>query len=153
MDLVINEWFPEYCRAEASEEERELLDLFLTRFLSNRDRIFIRNPSRFLDKIKQYAKAYQAHRDIYTIAILTNFIKNIILNGERCQIIDEDCILEDVVTEKLQEGNYSSDTYLFEAASKTESKIIITTDDKLRRQMHNIADYKVINLKEFLQQY
>jgi len=58
-----------------------------------------------------------------------------------------------VILEKLREGNYSSDTYLFEAASKTKSKIIVTTDDKLCRQKHHIAGYKVIHLKDFLQQY
>ena len=155
MDLVVNEWFPEYCKVEASKEDKELLKVFLEKFMQKTDVIYIRNPSRFLNKIYGYAKEYQSHRDVFTIRIIAYFIKQVIHDSNRCVLVDEECELDDIVLEKLNEENtnYSSDTYLFEAASKTESKIIVTTDDKLRDQMHNVGGYKVINLKDFLRQY
>ncbi len=80
-------------------------------------------------------------------------MKFILQDSKRCIFVDEDCSLEEIVIERLSEGNYSSDTYLFEAASKTENRIIVTTDDKLCRQMNNIATYNVVNLTDFLKQY
>jgi hypothetical protein len=153
MDLVINEWFAEYCRVEETNEHKQQLKNFLEKFHNTKYVLYVRRPSDFLGKIHRYAKQYQSHRDTYSISIITYFIKTILLDSKRCVFVDEECILEEIVLEKLNEGNYSSDTYLFEAASKTKDKLIITTDDKLCRQMHGIADYQVINLSDFLQRY
>ena len=151
MNLVVNEWLPEYFRPEASKNEKELLEVFLNKFLENQDTLTVRRPSPFLQKILLYAKLYQANTNIYQN--LYRFIKVVLQDSKRCVFIDEECILEEAIIEKLNEGNYSSDTYLFEAASKTDNKLIITTDDKLCRQMNDIAAYNVINLTDFLKQY
>ena len=153
MDLVINEWFPEYCKVETPNDDKELLRLFLEKFMQKTDVLYIKTPSPFLNKIYTYAKEYQSHRDVFTIRIITFFIKQVIQDSKRCVFVGEECDLDETVLKKLKIGNYSSDTYLFEAASKTESKTIITTDDKLCKQMHNVAGYKVINLKDFLREY
>ena len=155
MDLVINEWFPEYCRVETPDGNKELLVSFLEKFLKKKDVLYIKRPSPFLDKIFTYGKEYQTHRDVYTIRVITDFIKQVILNSEKCVFVDDDCELENAVLDKLNEANtnFASDTYLFEAASGTANKLIITTDDKLCRQMHAVAGYQVINLKDFLKDY
>src|SRR3954471_14593266 len=124
MDLVINEWFPEYCRPETTKENRELLLKFLEQFLQKNDVLYVRKPSAFLNKIYKFAKEFQGHRDTYSISILTFFIKTVLQNSEKCKFIDEECQLDQTVSEKLLEGNYSSDTYLFEAAVQTESRLI-----------------------------
>ena len=155
MDLVINEWFPEYCKVEAHKEDKAQLKKFLETFLQNDDVLYIRKPSPFLKKIYTYAKEYQSHKDTFTITIITLFIKQVVLNSDKCVLIDDECDLDAEVIEKLNQENtnYVSDTYLFEAASKTESRIIITTDDKLRKQTHGINGFQVINLKDFLERY
>ncbi len=119
------------------------------------DVLYVRNPSPFLRKIYTYAKEYQSHSDVFTTRIITYFITRVIQDSNRCVFISDECLLDELTLERLNEANtnYSSDAYLFEAASKTESKIIVTTDDKLCRQMHNVAGYQVISLKEFLQHY
>ena len=153
MDLVINEWFAEYCRVEETNENKQLLKMFLEKFLQKADVIYVRQPSAFLNKIFSYAKQYQSHRDTYSISVITFFIKTILQNSDRCIFVDGPCVLDQIIVKKLEEGNYASDTYLFEAASKTTHKLIITTDDKLRKQMHSVAGYNVMNLRDFLQQY
>ncbi len=155
MDFVINEWFPEYCRVETPNESKELLRVFLEKFMQKTDVLYVRNPSPFLRKLYTYAKEYQSHSDVSTLKIITYFITRVVKDSKRCVFIDDECVLDEQILEKLNEPgtNYYSDTYLFEAASKTESKIIITMDDKLCRQMHNVAGYQVINLKDFLRNY
>ena len=151
MDFVVNEWLPEYFRPTAEHAEKAMLQQFLISFMQRQDKIFVRRPSPFLDKIHRFSKLYEADTKVYRN--ISNFIKLILLDSTRCVFIDEDCVLEDHIIEKLSPGNFDSDTYLFEAASKTNSKLIITTDIRLRNQMENIREYKVVLLSDFLAGY
>jgi len=153
MELVINEWFPEYCRPEATKESRQMLQSFLERFLQNDDVICVRNPSPFLTKIYRYAKEYQSHSDTRSILILSRFIKAVLLNSKKCKFITGEHDLDEVVLEKLSHGNYASDKYLFEAAVMTGSKIIITTDQRLYNHFRDIDVFTIVMLPDFLANY
>ena len=86
---------------------------------------------------------------------INRFIKFIYLDSERCELIhDGEFELAEAIRKKLVEGgNTVSDTYLFEAASVTETKLILTTDAKLKALMENEATYKVELLDTFLANY
>ncbi len=85
---------------------------------------------------------------------LRNFIKIILEDSQRCELIDnEEIILPELILERLIVGNYASDQYLFEAALLTREKIIVTTDERLMEQMQMNNLFQVLLLKGFLDTY
>lgn len=153
MEFVINEWLPEYFKPEASFEEKKKLEQFLNKFIAQQDKIYVRRPSPFLSKIKQLAKAYQNNVKIY--GELKKFHSTVLRDSNKCQFInDGEFELSEAIRDKLIEGgNTVSDTYLFEAASATKSKLIITTDTKLKKLMEDEGTFKIKLLDDFLTNY
>lgn len=155
MEFVVNEWLMEYLRPEASDDERKLARRFLQRFMQRPDdKIFVRKPSAFLSKALRYAKLYQNNTE--TVKLYRNFIKDILLNQEKCYLVNEEMIpLNNDIVEKLHQPNtnFNSDTYLFEAATFTKDKVIVTTDERLAYQMQEVSEINVILLTEFLKMY
>ena len=153
MELVVNEWLPEYFKPNASNDEKQKLEEFLNRFMEKDDKIFVRRPSEFYRKIYRYKKDFQNNLKVNDQ--ISRFINFILLNSDKCFIVDDDEFeLSEVILNKLNEsGNYNSDTYLFEAASVTETKLIITTDHKLKTHMKNNGTFDVQLLNDFLANY
>jgi hypothetical protein len=152
MDLVVNEWLPEYFRPTATLEEKRMLQFFLNKFLIKKDVLYVRRPSEFLKKLHLFAKNYQTDTKAYEN--IKKFINVVLIDSEKTIFVDEMYYsLPQSTIEKLSVGNYSSDTYLFEAAIHTKSKIILTTDEKLAIQMKDDEIFKVLLLKDFLKNY
>jgi hypothetical protein len=153
MEFVVNEWLPEYFRPKASSDEKQKLEHFLNEFLERKDKIFVRRPSEFLRKVFKYSKDYQ--NNIKTSVEISKFIKIVLKDSERCFFVDDDEFeLSDLIHNKLAEGgNTISDKYLFEAASMTATKTIITTDAKLRTFMQDETTFKIELLDDFLMNY
>lgn len=153
MDLVVNEWLPEYFRPNASNNEKQKLEKFLNRFIEKNDKIYVRRPSEFYRKIHRYKKDYQ--NNLKVNEQIGKFINLILLDSDRCIIVDDgEFELSDEIKKKLIEGgNTVSDTYLFEAASATKTKLILTTDVKLKALMENNETFKVELLDTFLINY
>ncbi|OFY65223.1 MAG: hypothetical protein A3H98_03065 [Bacteroidetes bacterium RIFCSPLOWO2_02_FULL_36_8] len=153
MEFVVNEWLPEYFKPDASNEEKEKLEKFLIKFLERNDKIFIRQPSEFLRKLLRFAKDYQNHSRVY--ANIHKFITIIYLDSNRCRIIhDGEYELSEKIRNRLTEGgNTISDTYLFEAASMTDTKLILTTDTRLKKWMESEKEYSIVLLDDFLKNY
>ena len=84
---------------------------------------------------------------------LRKFIKLILEDSRRCELIDDEIYLPEIIIENLSIGNYASGQYLFEAAFSTEEKIIVTTDQKLIDQMQGNNLFQVVHLEEFLGRY
>jgi predicted nucleic acid-binding protein len=101
----------------------------------------------------RYAKEYQQNAEI--ILFYRRFIKEILLDQSKCRRITENIVLPETVVANLNQPNtnFNSDTYLFEAASLTNTKIIVTTDEKLINQMNTVDDFKIISLIDFLESY
>ena len=153
MDLVVNEWLPEYFKPNASNDEKQKLEKFLNRFIEKNDKIYVRRPSEFYRKIHRYKKDYQNNLKVNDQ--IGKFINLILINSDRCFIVDDDEFeLSEEIRKKLIEGgNTVSDTYLFEAASATQTKLILTTDVKLKALMENNKIFKVELLDNFLSNY
>lgn len=153
MDLVVNEWLPEYFKPNASNDEKQKLEKFLNRFIEKNDKIYVRRPSEFYRKIHRYKKDYQNNLKVNDQ--IGKFINLILINSDRCFIVDDDEFeLSEEIRKKLIEGgNTVSDTYLFEAASATQTKLILTTDVKLKALMENNETFKVELLDNFLSNY
>jgi hypothetical protein len=154
MDLVLNEWVPEYFRPDTPQDKRRQLERFLNSFMNSDDKLIVRRPSPFLEKIERYAKANQHRSEV--VEPIRVFIKHILQNIDRCEFVDDDqpIILPELVEEKLSPGNFSSDRYLFEAASCIGSqKTIVTTDKKLVNQFSDVSWCRLILLSDFLDQF
>ena len=154
MELVVNEWLMEYLRPNASHAEKALAQQFLQRFMQREDdKIFVREPSAFLDKVFRYTKVYINNTEI--LQFYRQFIKQILLDQNKCCRVTENVDLHDAILEKLNQPNtnFYSDTYLFEAAVFTKDKLIITTDERLAYQMRDIEAIKVVLLSDFLKDY
>lgn len=153
MQFVVNEWLPEYFQKDASKEQKFMLQKFLQRFYERNDILIVLDGSPFLQKIYSYLKDRQPTDQTYIT--LKNFYGMILLDSERCRrVMPEEVNLEEEIRiQLLSEGNYVSDMYLFEAASITNEKIIITTDEKLQRFMRQQNIYNVILLSELLKEY
>lgn len=153
MEFVVNEWLPEYFKPDASTEQKEKLEKFLNKFLERNDKIFVRRPSEFLRKIFRYANAYQNYPKVYNN--IHKFITVVFHDSKRCLIVDDDeFTLQSHIRNKLVDGgNMVSDIYLFEAASITETKIIVTTDERLQKWMKDEVEYTIELLDDFLANY
>ena len=155
MELVVNEWLPEYLRPNASDEEKELVEQFLNSFMQRSDKLFVKDPSPFLDKIHKFQKEFDY--DVKAREAFKMFIKHILRNPEKCTLLMDDELeaLPERTLEKLNEKgkNFDSDTYLFEAANSTAAKTIITTDVKLKNQMEEEEQFQIVLLKDFLKDY
>jgi hypothetical protein len=105
--------------------------------MTRNDKLFIRRPSAFLQKIGSFDKLYQNDNKVHTE--LKKFISNILYNSERCSFVDDNEFeLADAIRDQLAGGgNTISDQYFFEAAAKTATKIIVATDAKLKKWMED----------------
>jgi hypothetical protein len=154
MDLVVNEWLPEYFRPSASREQKLQLQTFLQRFMERGDRIIVREPSPFIGKIYRYANDYQSIESIVTP--IRNFIKLVLEDSNRSFRVWDNEIeeLPESVEERLTIGNYVSDKYLFEAATTIEAeKLIVTTDARLKAHFEDEPWCKLELLADFLATY
>lgn len=153
MNFVVNEWLPEYFKPNSLSHEKEKLEKFLNLFMNRNDVIYVRRPSAFNRKIHRYKKDFQ--NNLKVNGELGKFINLILLNSDKCVFVDDnDFVLNEEIPNKLRNaGNTISDLYLFEAASITESKLIITTDGKLKKLFENDRVFKVELLDDFLKRY
>ncbi|MCB0518392.1 MAG: hypothetical protein H6577_02640 [Lewinellaceae bacterium] len=156
MELVVNEWLPDYLRPDATDEAKGQVEQFLNSFMKRPDILYVKDPSPFLDKVYKYQKAFDY--DIKSREAIKMFIKLVLRNNpDKCIMVNVDEVkpLPDNTLEKLNEAgtNYNSDTYLFEAANNTADKIIITTDTKLQKQMADDEHFQVVLLEDFLNDY
>ncbi len=150
MEFVVNEWLPEYFKPEENQQCKNQLSKFVQRFFEKNDQIFVRNPSPFLDKLYRFEKNYFDPKFRKQIGL---FIYNVIENPIKCTQIHGNIILDDETNKLLSKGNFASDSYLFEAATMTNSKKIITTDVKLIKQFDGNDTYELILLEDFLKEY
>ncbi len=154
MDFVVNEWLPEYLRPTASLEERKKASAFLKPFITKpKDRIVVLEPSDFLRKIHCFRKEFDY--DIESRYFYKKFIKAILENLEKClQITESDSpVLPVELQDKLSQGNFFSDTCLLKAAQYSDSKIMVTTDERLQKNMSDTPSFQAILLDDFLAGY
>lgn len=154
MKIVINEWLPEYFRPNESIENRDKAIRFLEKLIDHQDNFVVKKGSPFEKKINKYSK--ECSYDLTARQLYKGLIK-LMMNPTFSTIVraEEIAELPARILNKLNlpNTNYSSDTYLFEAASTTEEKIIITTDIKLVTLFQDEKEYNVVDLDDFIKNY
>lgn len=160
MELVINEWLPEYLKPDISTEKVNKVNLFIQKFYAKNDVWVVKRDSEFLKKIHRYKKDFSYDKNTHDR--LKFIIAQILLNDDpRCRYVDENVELPQTTIEKLnlevdlgdRKTNFHSDTYLFESAMTTKERIIITTDESLQKHMKDDPNFNIILLDDFLKDY
>lgn len=155
MEFVINEWLPEYLRADADKKNNSLAIKFLKKFLQSNDKIIVKIPSPFTNKIYKCEKVYSGFPS--AAENYRNLRDIIFANTERTRWIYQSEIKEipKITYDKLHAvgTNFYQDLYLFETAHLSESKLIITTDAALKDFMKDDPHFKIQLLEDFLPQY
>lgn len=157
MEYVVNEWLPEYFKS-TNKSDREKLSKFLNCFYCNDDVILVKFSSPFLSKLFKFAKELRSG-NLEKYKPLKHFINTILLNSNKCKMINEGEYANSVLPEnlifKLNQGNFESDKYLFETAMliTNNEKIIVTTDKRLIKHVQEISSFKLIHLDDFLDKY
>ncbi|MBL7797985.1 MAG: hypothetical protein JNJ90_15950 [Saprospiraceae bacterium] len=151
MELVVNEWFLDWHSPNASMEEQKHAGLFLKCLLENDHKLVLLRESPFMQKLHTYRKAF----DFYIPARLSlkTFFSNILNNSDKCRIVENALPLPAELEDKLSQGNFSSDRYLFESAQETEQKIIVTTDQRLIAHIGQTDNFRLITFEDFFQNH
>jgi uncharacterized protein with PIN domain len=152
MELVVNEWLPEYLRPDAPPEHRRKAVQFLHVFDQRSDTLVVKRDSEFSRKIYRYAKDFAY--DMKSKDLYKQLVNRIFRDSRRCTLLGNAEItpLPDILTALLH-APYDSDTYLFEAAWTTQDRIILTTDERLATQMAGNGVIAVTLLDDFLARY
>ncbi|MCC6410632.1 MAG: hypothetical protein IT270_03170 [Saprospiraceae bacterium] len=150
MDLVFNEWFLEWHRPDASMEEKQKVRCLTDWLLKNEHRLVVLKKSPFINKLNDFRRIYSSG---FTGIALKTFYTSIVLNSDNCLLIEEPPALPTETTNLLSVGNYKSDTYLFESAYVSADKIIVTTDEKLRKQFENQQLFQLWSVDELMKHF
>jgi hypothetical protein len=156
MEFVINEWFLEWHKPDATPEEQQKARTFTKWLINSEHRIVMLRDSDFTRKLNQIRRDFNFH--YMSNLELKLFFSQVIINPARCRIIDEPPVLPDETIAILKRPsepplhNIESDIYLFEAAEATIEKIIVTTDTKLIDHFEGQKLFKLWNTEDFFLQ-
>lgn len=155
MEIVINEWFLDWHRPDAHPENQHAVFKFIQWILQADCRLVILRNSPFTQKLNRYRKDFDF--ECKTRESLKLFFSQILVNPEKCRIIEDvpaisleaEAILNRPVEPPLT--NFESDRYLFESATTTEQKIIITTDQKLIERFNFQEEFQLVTPEAFFE--
>lgn len=153
MEFVINEWYLDWHRPNATSEEQEKARKFLNWLQNHNHRIVVLRGSPFHKKLNDYRRDFGYHP--MCKIFLKSFFSQIFTNPEKCRIVEQPPALPREIEEILQRPtdppltNIESDRYLFESAETTEPKIIVTTDARLIRNFEGNNRFQLILTDDF----
>ncbi|MCC6460055.1 MAG: hypothetical protein IT260_06275 [Saprospiraceae bacterium] len=157
MEFVINEWYLDWHRPDATPENQEKARRFFHWLQQSEHRIVVLRGSPFHQKLNDYRRDF--HFDNMCKVYLKMFFSQIFENSERCRILETAPELPLHIELALQRPeippltNFESDRYLFESAETTEHKIIVTTDTKLIRHFETILGLELIQADDFFSRH
>jgi len=149
MEIVVNEWLPEYLRPDADASETDLVDKFVKAWLEKCDKIIIKENSPFTSKFYAYmhqSGGYPTYRKRFEVLF------HLFLDSDRTAIVNECDIRE--LPQDLTKIVPDDDKYLVELWHSVPGSVVVTTDAKLRNTLIEYdSSAKIYLLKEFLQMY
>ena len=155
MEIVFNEWFLDWHRPDAIDDERKRVDHILDWLIESDCQLVILQKSPFLQKLFAYRKRFdfdpfcRKRLKIFSNAMLS-------ANKSKCRLITEAPALGESIERLLnpsKPSNFASDRYLFQSAESTDEKIIITTDTKLMKHFEGNGRYQLWSVEEFMTKF
>ena len=157
MEFVINEWFLEWHKPDATPEEQRKARAFTNWLIKSNHRIVLLRDCDFTRELNDIRRDFDYHpmSNVY----LKLFFSQVIMNTERCRIVDEPPTLSSEIEAILQRPseppltNIESDRYLFESAETTTEKIIVKTDKKLMKHFEGNEQFQLMSVDDFFLQF
>ncbi len=153
MEFVANEWLCEYFKFATPEENIRKLESFLNWFYQSDHQLIVIKDSPFQIKIGQIEKILRSHFDTRYHLRFKKFHSLLYYDPTKIKIINNEEFLPTEIFDlvNIVGTNFASDQYLFEAAIKSDSKIIVTTDQRLINHMGQSEHYRLIHLDNFIE--
>ncbi len=148
MEIIVNEWLPEYLRPDADANKTELVDRFVKAWLDKSDRVVIRGNSPFASKFYTYmhqSGGYPAYRKRFEVLF------HLFFDSERTVRVDEGELKE--LPKEIAAKTPDDDRYLIELWYAKQDRIVLTTDAKLKDKLKDVLGLKICLLQEFLKEY
>ncbi|MBI1806290.1 MAG: hypothetical protein HYR76_04470 [Ignavibacteria bacterium] len=140
MDIVVDEWLLEYMIP--GSKHFSISNKFLDELEKRADRIVIRIPSPFAQKLYRFAKYHEKR--------LTRFFKIMFDENKVYRVTDEEI---GGLPEHLVASVPSDDVYLVELLYHLNEKIFVTTDTTLKEILSKQEDVKAFLLEDFCRNY
>jgi len=148
MEIIVNEWLPEYLRPDADANNNDSADKFVKAWLDRCDKVVIRTNSPFASKFYTYmyqSGGYPACRKRFEVLF------RLFLDSERTVKVDE-CDIKELPSDLVKIVPYD-DKYLVELWYAKQDRIILTTDAKLKDKLKDVPGLNICLLSDFLKEY
>jgi hypothetical protein len=147
MEITIDEWLIYYI---SDQEKAGIAYGFLEKVFKKCDR-FVALKNGKLDKKVFWLSKQSGQWEPKRRIVAKYFFNNFFMNSEKYFRIDESEPPE--MPENIARLVPEDDVYLIRTALKTEEKLVLTSDLRLREKLSKISDIKILLVDEFLSDY
>jgi len=146
MDLVVNEWVIHDLLGENGDQRRKETWLFLEELIKRCDRIAVLKGSPWM------GKAYRLmRREDPLTRSLSRLLHGILRDS--CKTLSFNPWDISSIPSHLREHVPDEDRYLIELYLSAKAEVLVTTDDKLKRELSGFEEIKIRLRDEFLAEY
>ncbi len=149
MQIVVDEWLLEHLRPDAEDDDRVVALRFVKAWVRRCDRLLLRRPSPFVRKFYRFMKSFGGDLEFKERFSKLNSL--LFRNSLKTRILDDDDVMS--LPEEVADMVPSDDRYLIEAASCSEERVLVTTDQRLRDRLAHWTRLAVYSPAEFLAKF
>jgi len=147
MEITIDEWLIHYI---SDQEKARVAYYFLEKVFKKCDR-FVTLKNGKLDKKVFWLSKQSGEWEPKRRIVAKYFFNYFFMNSEKFFRMDESETPE--MPENIARLTPEDDIYLIRTALKTEEKLVLTSDVRLREKLSEISDIKILLVNEFLSDY
>ena len=148
MEIVPNEWLPEYLLPNAGKRERSIADRFVDGWDNAVYKVVLRYKSPLILKFLRY---WQQSKTVLESAARFKRVHLLIRDSGKTILVDESDVKQ--FPQEIQTRSHSKDKYLVELAYSGADRTIVTTDRDLKESLSKVCGVSVCLLEEFLRQH
>jgi hypothetical protein len=149
VEIVVDEWLLEYMRPDAEADDRLLALRFVNAWKRRCDRLLLRSPSPFVNKFYRFMKSFG--RDLEFKGRFSKLNLLLFRNSLKTRILGEGDAPS--LPKEVADMIPSDDRYLIEAASCSEERVLVTTDERLRERLSHLTGFVAYSPAEFLAKF
>lgn len=149
MEIVVNEWLLDFMRSDSKDSDKIKALKFINTLVEKCDKVVIRRTSQFTSKFYLYMKSFGWEREFKKR--FKKLRELLFYNSDKTIIVEESEIKE--LPKEIKNKTPVDDKYLIELAYSHPDRIIVTTDQRLKKKFQDEVNLKIYLLEEFLEQY
>ncbi|MCK4850694.1 MAG: hypothetical protein KAT11_05040 [Phycisphaerae bacterium] len=148
MEIVPNEWLPEYLLPNAGKRERSIADRFVDDWGNGVYKVVLRQKSPLISKFLKYWKQSET---VLEFAARFKRVHLLMRDSSKTILVDESDVKQ--LPQEIQNRSHSKDRYLLELAYSGADRTIVTTDRNLKESLSKACGVSVCLLEEFLRDH